>query len=70
MRSLLVILILEFLSLTEQHVISTAQGRLRGEVHEGYVSYRGVPYASVASPEGRFKVSGYKSLFMIEMYIY
>lgn len=42
---------------TEQNVISTAQGKLRGVEHDGYVSYRGIPYATMAAVDGRFKVS-------------
>ncbi|XP_075970931.1 pyrethroid hydrolase Ces2e-like [Anticarsia gemmatalis] len=43
---------------SEQNVISTAQGPLRGVVHDGYVAYTGVPYASVTNKMDKFKKAG------------
>lgn len=40
-----------------KNVVVTAQGKLRGEAHDGYVSYTGIPYAAVTENAGRFKVS-------------
>lgn len=41
---------------TGQNVIHLAQGRLRGIAKDGYVSYTGIPYASITGTLGRFKV--------------
>ncbi|XP_034834171.2 uncharacterized protein [Maniola hyperantus] len=39
-----------------QNIVSTAQGKIRGVLRDGYVAYNGIPYASVSTgPGGRFK---------------
>lgn len=41
--------------LCHQDIVVTVQGKLRGESHEGYTSYAGIPYASVSGTDGSFK---------------
>lgn len=38
-----------------QDVVVTVQGKLRGDYHKGYISYAGIPYASVSGADGKFK---------------
>ncbi|CAH1637981.1 unnamed protein product [Spodoptera littoralis] len=40
-----------------------AQGRLRGITKDGYVSYTGIPYASITGTLGRFKRAGIAPLW-------
>lgn len=46
------------------NVVITAQGKIRGIEHDGFMSYVGIPYADVNGPAGRFKVSLCVSLFL------
>lgn len=57
MAKIIVILMLLLLNETEQNVISIAQGKIRGVQRDGYVSYLGIPYASISGANGRFKVN-------------
>ncbi|XP_028171873.1 acetylcholinesterase-like [Ostrinia furnacalis] len=50
--------VLWMVSTAEQAELITAQGRIRGEMHQGYVSYNGIPYASGNDTTGRFKQAG------------
>lgn len=56
MADLKLLLVMWMVSFSEQAEVITAQGRIRGETHQGYVSYNGIPYASVNNTTGRFKV--------------
>lgn len=54
----LLLVVLGLMELAQgQNVIGTAQGELSGEDHDGYVSYRGIPYATVTAVDGKFKAS-------------
>lgn len=55
MAILYLLILMLFMRVTQQNVISTVQGMIRGVVHDGYVSYLGVPYATEVE-NGRFKV--------------
>ncbi|KAL0868813.1 hypothetical protein ABMA27_007177 [Loxostege sticticalis] len=58
MADLKLLLVMWMVSFSEQAEVITAQGRIRGETHQGYVSYNGIPYASVNNTTGRFKQAG------------
>lgn len=53
----IIMLLMLSLNETEQNVISIAQGKIRGMLRDGYVSYLGIPYASISGVNGRFKVN-------------
>ncbi|KAG6442071.1 hypothetical protein O3G_MSEX002100 [Manduca sexta] len=48
--------LLYLVCMTRADVLVTVQGMLRGEEHDGYTSYTGIPYATVPRNNGRFKV--------------
>ncbi|XP_031770120.2 cholinesterase-like [Galleria mellonella] len=52
------ILLTVIVSTVGQRVINTAQGKLRGIPMDGYVSYSGIPYATINSSAGRFQKGG------------
>jgi hypothetical protein len=53
----MVLLLLTLVSVAIQEEVITAQGRIRGETREGYISYRGIPYASINESSARYKVT-------------
>ncbi|CAH2094934.1 unnamed protein product [Euphydryas editha] len=58
MAKITVLLLMLFTNESEQHVISIAQGKIRGIQRDGYISYLGIPYASISGVNGRFKRAG------------
>ncbi|KAG6442070.1 hypothetical protein O3G_MSEX002100 [Manduca sexta] len=50
--------LLYLVCMTRADVLVTVQGMLRGEEHDGYTSYTGIPYATVPRNNGRFKKAG------------
>lgn len=44
------------LPIKANNVVVTAQGKLRGVPHDGFVSYTGIPYATAGENSERFKV--------------
>ncbi|KAM3959280.1 esterase B1-like [Aphomia sociella] len=52
------LLLIAVMSLSRQHEVHTAQGKLKGVSYDGYVSYNGIPYSRIDNPEGKFKIGG------------
>lgn len=57
--SKIVILLMSLRSVYSQEVVVTVQGRLRGEVNDGYVSFNSIPYATINEDAGKFKVRNF-----------
>ncbi|XP_059047598.1 esterase FE4-like [Achroia grisella] len=45
------------------NVINTAQGKLRGVPHDGYVLYTGIPYATISNSSERFKKGSFAPIW-------